>query len=173
MRSGAEIRRKAARIRMLLMDVDGVMTDGGVYYSARGLAMKRFHAHDGYGAVLCREAGLRLGMVSGRESPLVALRARDLGVDELLQGVADKHSVLAGLQAKYSLRREEFAYIGDDLFDLPLLGAVGLSGAPADARKEVRGAVDYVCRQRGGEGALREFMDLIRGARRRTTGGAA
>lgn len=157
---------KVRRIRMLLLDVDGVMTDGSLYYTARGLAMKRFFAHDGYGVVRAREQGLALAIISGRQSAPVTARARDLRIADVLQGVEDKLGAARDLARRKSLTFPEMAFIGDDLFDLELLQAVGLSGAPSDARPEVRAAVDYVTEARGGEGAVREMIDLILANRR-------
>jgi 3-deoxy-D-manno-octulosonate 8-phosphate phosphatase (KDO 8-P phosphatase) len=153
--------RRARRIRFLILDVDGVMTDGGLYYSADGVELKRFNAQDGYGIVRAIESGLGIGIISGRETPIVAARARALGIDDVYQGVADKVEAMRDIQARYSLEDDEIAYIGDDLFDLPLLAVVGLSAAPVNARPEVRRKVDYVTSVAGGDGAVRELIDLI------------
>jgi 3-deoxy-D-manno-octulosonate 8-phosphate phosphatase (KDO 8-P phosphatase) len=161
MASPRSIAGKARRIRLLVLDVDGVMTDGGIYYSAQGVALKRFYAHDGYGIVRARENGLALAIMSGRSSPVVTARARDLRITTVLQGIDNKLRTAGDLAKRRGLRLEELAFIGDDLFDLPLLQAVGLSAAPADARPEVRRRVDYVAEARGGEGVVREVIDLI------------
>lgn len=153
--------KRARRIKYLILDVDGVMTDGGLYYSADGVELKRFNAQDGYGIVRARECGLGIGIISGRETPIVAARARVLGIDDVYQGAADKVEAMRGIQARYYLKDEEIAYIGDDLFDLPLLGAVGLSAAPKNARPEVRRKVHYVTSAAGGEGAVRELIDFL------------
>ena len=152
---------KARRVRLLILDLDGVLTDGSIYYSARGLEMKRFHAHDGYGVVRAREGGLKLAIISGRSSAIVTARAKDLRITDLIQGADDKLQSAGDIRRRYGLEESELAFIGDDLFDLPLLRAVGFSAAPADARPEVRRAVDYVTAARGGEGAVREVIDLI------------
>ena len=146
---------------MLLLDVDGVMTDGGIYYSARGAELKRFHAQDGYGVVRAYEHGLKIGIISGRSTPIVDARARDLKVTDLAQGSNDKIAAMDRIRKRHRLEVDEMAFMGDELFDLPLLGVVGLSLAPRDARLEVRRAVDYVTRAKGGEGAVREAIDLI------------
>lgn len=153
--------KRAHRIRFIILDVDGVMTDGGLYYSADGVELKRFNAHDGYGIVRARECGLGIGIISGRETPIVAARARALGIDDVYQGTADKVEAMREIQSRYSLSDQEFAYIGDDLFDLPLLDVVGFSAAPKNARPEVRRKVDYVTSSAGGDGAVREFIDFI------------
>ena len=112
--------RKASGIRYLILDVDGVMTDGGLYYSASGQEMKRFHAHDGYGIVRAREAGLGVGIISGRSTPIVDARARVLGISDVYQGADDKVAAMREIQARHGYRDREFAYIADDLFDIPL-----------------------------------------------------
>jgi 3-deoxy-D-manno-octulosonate 8-phosphate phosphatase (KDO 8-P phosphatase) len=152
---------KARRVSLLFLDVDGVMTDGGIYYSARGVALKRFFAQDGYGIVRAREAGLDLAIISGRSSAVVTARAKDLRMTTVLQGADDKLQAGGALLRRQGLTFDQAAFIGDDLFDLPLLEAVGLSAAPADARPEVRRRVDYVTAAGGGQGAVRELIDLI------------
>jgi YrbI family 3-deoxy-D-manno-octulosonate 8-phosphate phosphatase len=159
--------RKAKRIRVVLLDVDGVMTDGGIYYTAEGVEMKRFNAQDGYGIARAREAGIRFALVSGRETPIVARRAKDLKITEVFQNRLDKLAVLRELQQRYKLDDDAFCFIGDDLFDVPLLEAVGLSAAPANARIEVKKRVDYVCKAKGGDGAVREVLDILEAHRKR------
>lgn len=165
MKTRSTLHRKANRIKMLLLDVDGVMTDGGLYYTAGGAEMKRFHAHDGYGVVRAHEQGLKLGIISGRSSPVVAARAKVLKIDEVHQDAMDKVSVMRDIQSRHGLRDDEFAFIGDDLFDLPLLRIVGLSAAPPNAQPAVRSCVDYVTRAAGGNGAVREMIEVILKAR--------
>lgn len=152
---------KLRRIRMLLLDVDGVLTDGGLYYSADGIELKRFHAHDGYGVVRAHRHGLRVGLISGRTTPIVDARAAVLKIEDVIQGTEDKVSALRTLQGKYGFEDEEFAFVGDELFDMPLLQTVGFSAAPRNARKEVKEIVDYVTSVDGGDGAVREVIDLI------------
>ncbi len=155
------IAEKARRIRLLMLDVDGVMTDGGIYYSSRGVELKRFNAQDGYGVVRAREHGLRLAIVTGRKNPIVTARARDLQIADVFQAMDDKTDAAEVLKRRYDLRADELAFLGDDLFDLELLRSVGLSAAPADALPDVRRSVDLVTRSKGGEGAVREFIDII------------
>ncbi len=157
----SKLGRKLRRIKMVLLDVDGVLTDGGIYYSANGVEMKRFNAQDGYAAVRAHEHGLKLGIVSGRSTPIVESRAKDLKVEELFQGSSDKVATMDEIRQRHSLTRREIAFVGDELFDIPLLMAVGFSAAPSNARREVKKAVDYVTRASGGEGAVREVIDLI------------
>lgn len=153
--------RRARRIRFLILDVDGVMTDGGLYYSEEGVELKRFNAQDGFGIVRARECGLGIGIISGRETPIVAARARVLGIDDVYQGAADKVEAMRDIRSRYGLADSEIAYIGDDVFDLPLLAAVGFSAAPKNARPEVRRKVDFVTSAAGGDGAVRELIDFI------------
>jgi len=157
----AAVAARARRVKMVLLDVDGVLTDGGLYYTADGHELKRFHAHDGYGIQRGRDAGLAFGIVSGRSTPIVEARARVLKIEDVVQGAEDKVAAFRALQRRRPFADEEFAYIGDDLFDIPLLKTVGLSGAPPNALADVRKAVHYVTRVRGGEGAVRDFVDLI------------
>jgi 3-deoxy-D-manno-octulosonate 8-phosphate phosphatase (KDO 8-P phosphatase) len=149
------------RIRMLLLDVDGVMTDGGLYYSADGLEQKRFHAHDGFGIVLAHRHGIKVGIISGRSTPVVAARAAALKIEDVIQGTEDKVTAMRTIQQKYGFADEEFAFVGDELFDMPLLQTVGFAAAPKNARPEVKAVVDYVTKVNGGEGAVREVVELI------------
>lgn len=129
--------------------------------------MKRFFAQDGYGIARAQELGLSFGIISGRSSPVVTRRARELNIREVHQGRDDKLAVFREIARRRNLSAAEVCFMGDDLFDLPLLAAVGLSAAPSDARPEVRRAVDYVCRAHGGNGAVRELIDMILAAKRR------
>jgi YrbI family 3-deoxy-D-manno-octulosonate 8-phosphate phosphatase len=156
-----KIAKKLRRIKMLLLDVDGVLTDSGIYYSASGAEMKRFNAHDGYGAARAREHGLKLGIISGRQTPIVDVRAKEMGIEYVVQNASDKVAAMEELRKHHGLEVDEIAFIGDDLFDLPLLQAVGFSVAPSNALPEVRKSVDYVTRASGGNGAVRELIDLI------------
>lgn len=158
---------KARRIKLILLDVDGVMTDGGIYYTASGAEMKRFNAQDGYGIARAREHGLAFGIISGRDTPVVTRRAKDLKIREVHQGSDDKLAVFEDIKRRHRLTDSECCFMGDDLFDLPLLSAVGFSAAPANARDEVRRRVHFVCRARGGEGAVRELIDFILAAQKR------
>jgi 3-deoxy-D-manno-octulosonate 8-phosphate phosphatase (KDO 8-P phosphatase) len=160
------VARKAKHIKMILLDVDGVMTDGGLYYSPTGIELKRFHAHDGYAVVRAFEQGLKVGIITGRTSTIVDARAKALKITDVFQGADDKVAAMQKLRDRYGIKEHEFAYIGDDLFDIPLLRTVGLSASPHNARLEVRRVVDYVARTDGGQGVVREFIDLILQAQR-------
>jgi 3-deoxy-D-manno-octulosonate 8-phosphate phosphatase (KDO 8-P phosphatase) len=156
-----EVARRAARVRLLLADCDGVLTDGRLYYSAAGESLKVFHIHDGLGLRLAKRAGLKLGVISGRESAALETRARELGVDYLFQGSDAKLGAYEQILAAAGLSDEQAAYVGDDLPDLPLLGRVGLAVAVADAASEVRARAHYVTSRPGGGGAVREVAELI------------
>jgi 3-deoxy-D-manno-octulosonate 8-phosphate phosphatase (KDO 8-P phosphatase) len=160
-RLNESVTSRARRIRMVLLDVDGVLTDGGLYYTAEGHELKRFHAHDGYGIQRGRESGLSFGIISGRTTPIVEARARVLKIEDVMQGAEDKVAAMREIQRRRGFSDEEFAFIGDDLFDIPLLQVVGLSAAPPNALAEVRRNVHYITRVAGGEGAVRDFIDLI------------
>lgn len=148
-------------IQFLILDVDGVLTDGGIYYSNNGDEFKKFNIHDGYGMLKLRRAGIPAAILTGRISNIVERRARDLGISEVHQNLDNKLEVYEMLKEKYSLRDIHIAYIGDDEFDLPVLERVGFSAAPANAMENVKKRVHYVCKKNGGEGAVREIIELI------------
>ncbi len=156
---GRELLARAARIRLLLLDVDGVLTDGRLWYGPEGEALKAFDVHDGHGLVLIRDR-IQLGVVSGRPGKASEARLRELRFSHLVFGQRDKLAGYAQL-AHLGLPDDAVAYMGDDVNDLPLLRRVGLSAAPADARPEVRAAVHFVAGAPGGRGAVRELCDLI------------
>ncbi len=161
--SARALMAKAARIRLVLLDVDGVLTDGRLYYGPEGELMKAFDVRDGFGIVLLRDR-LDFGVISGRPGKATRLRLEELGVKHVIFGQADK---LAGYRqlAHLGVPDDEVAYMGDDVNDLPLLRRVGLSAAPADAMPAVRAAVHFVARAPGGRGAVRELCDLLAAAR--------
>ena len=151
-------------IKLLVMDVDGTLTDGHIYISSSGEAMKAFHVQDGYGiAHILPELGITPVIITGRKSEIVAVRAAELKIHELYQGVSDKLAQLWAVGEKLGAVPEEIAYIGDDLNDLDCIRACGFTACPADAVPEVLKAVDYVCKKEGGRGAVREFIAEIRG----------
>ena len=148
-------------VKLLILDVDGVLTDGTITYDPFGREVKFFNTKDGYGIVRAIKVGLIVSVVSGRYSWQVEKRCRELGVTELYQGVSDKEEVYLHLKRKYSLSDSEVAAMGDDLPDIPILKRVGISGAPADAVPQVKVIVDFVSRKEGGKGAVREFIDYL------------
>ncbi len=162
--SAAEVSRRAARVRLVITDVDGVLTDAGVYYSERGEELKRFNVRDGMGVELLRGAGVRTALLTRESSPCVRARAQKLNLEHVWLGVADKRAHLETALRETSLAIAQLAYIGDDVNDLAVLEAIGhegLTGAPADATHAVARAAHYVAAARGGHGAFREFADWI------------
>ncbi len=156
---------RAAALSWLLFDVDGVLTDGRLVYGADGEQWKVFDVRDGQGLKLAQRAGLKVGLLSGRESRALEARAQEIGVDALLMHRDDKAAAFAGFLGAHSTTAGSVAYMGDDLVDLPVLLACGLSFAPADAVPDVRGRVHRVLSCPGGRGAVREMVELVLRAR--------
>jgi 3-deoxy-D-manno-octulosonate 8-phosphate phosphatase (KDO 8-P phosphatase) len=159
-----EIFKKAALIRLVLTDVDGVLTDTGVYYSDTGELMKRFSIRDGMGVERLRNIGIKTGIITGERSGSVSKRAEKLKITELHLGISDKPTRFKEILSANELLPSQVAYIGDDYNDLEMLKMVGLSAAPFDAMPEIAAAVDFHCTQKGGNGAFREFAELIIGS---------
>ncbi len=154
-----EMKKKAQKIELLLLDVDGVMTDGGIYFAGEELEMKKFNTQDGLGIVMARRAGIETGIITGRVSDAVARRADELNIDKIYQGQHWKIEAITEILADY--KSDQLAYMGDDLLDLPVLGRVGFPIAPANARPAVKKNVLYVTDTPGGEGAIREAVDYL------------
>jgi 3-deoxy-D-manno-octulosonate 8-phosphate phosphatase (KDO 8-P phosphatase) len=152
---------KAATIKLLLFDVDGVMTDGAVIIHGDGTESKRFHIRDGIAMVWAQRAGLTVGLLSARQSATTTQRAAQLGITLVHQGVASKIDTYDQIVGDMVLTDDEVAYMGDDIVDLAVLGRVGLGAAPADASKEVLAIVDFISAHRGGEGAVRELIETV------------
>lgn len=161
-----EIFERARRIKLLLLDCDGVLTDGKLYFTESGETMKVFHVRDGQGLVSWHQAGFRSGIISGRKSKIVETRARELGVEFVRQGAADKIEVFEEILALANCSREETAFVGDDVADAPLLQTVGLAFAVADAVPEAKQAAHFITENKGGRGAVREITDLLLAAKR-------
>ena len=157
--------RLARRLALLILDVDGVLTDGGLWFGARGEVLKRFHVRDGHGIKLLQAAGIQIAFVSGRRSPAVAARARELGVRLVMQGVADKSRALDQLLRRLSLSDTQVACVGDDTPDIPLFGRVALAIAVSDAHPLTARAAHCRTALPGGHGAVREVVDWILAAR--------
>ncbi len=156
-----DVLERAKGIRLLLLDVDGVLTDGRLYFDAKGEAFKVFHVRDGHGIKMAQQAGIEVAFLSGRRSDAAFHRARDLGVTRYHEGLRDKVAVLEELLAALNLAPQEVAAVGDELVDLPLMNRVGLAVAVADAAPEVRAAALWVTPSPGGKGAVREVCDLL------------
>jgi 3-deoxy-D-manno-octulosonate 8-phosphate phosphatase (KDO 8-P phosphatase) len=156
-----ELAARARRLRLLLFDVDGVLTDGTILLDAEGRESKRFSIRDGTALVWARQAGLMTGVLSARTAAATTERARQLGMTVVRQQAGDKAAVFAEILAEHDLAAADVAYMGDDLMDLPVLRAAGVSAAPADAAAAVRARVDFVSRLPGGAGAVREFIEGV------------
>jgi 3-deoxy-D-manno-octulosonate 8-phosphate phosphatase (KDO 8-P phosphatase) len=152
---------KLRKVKALFLDVDGVLTDGTIIYGSDGVEMKIFDSKDGFGITNAIANGIRVGIITGRQSELVKRRAAELGIVDLYQGSIDKVTPFEEIKKIYLLDSSEIAYVGDDILDLQILRKVGFSAAPANAVREVRTKVDYVSKARGGQGAVREIIDLI------------
>ena len=159
--SRATLRSRIRELRLLLLDVDGVLTDGRIYYASNDLELKSFHVHDGLGIQLLQEAGITVGFLSSRRSPSVTRRARELGVDLVRMGVPDKLHAYEKIRRTLRLNHAQVGYVGDDLPDLPVLGRVGFPVAVKGSPPEVARAARYLTRRRGGDGAVREIATLI------------
>lgn len=153
---------KGKPIRLVVTDVDGVLTDSGMYYSETGDELKKFNTRDGKGFALLRNAGIQTAIVTSEDTKIVERRAKKIKADFLYQGVTDKVSAIKELSKKLSISMEEIAMIGDDLNDKEALSIVGFSACPQDAVSEIRDTVDYICSTKGGKGCLREVCNLIR-----------
>lgn len=152
---------KAARVTLLLLDVDGVLTDGGIVYDDRGREIKRFHVRDGHGIKMLQRAGVAVGIITGRTSGVVTIRAKELGISLVRQGAADKVAAWREILAARGESPEATAYVGDDIVDIPLMKTVGFAAAPADAEPYVLEAADFVSSRTGGHGAVREVVEFI------------
>lgn len=161
-----KIIKKAKKIKFLLVDCDGVMTDGGMYYTEDGGELKKFNTRDGMGISLLREKGIIVGIITGERLDLIRRRAEKLGVEELFMGINNKMDVLNKILEKYNTKYEEIAYIGDDLNDLDIIKKVGLSFCVKDAVEKIKKLSDFIIDKNGGEGAIREVAEIILNAQK-------
>jgi 3-deoxy-D-manno-octulosonate 8-phosphate phosphatase (KDO 8-P phosphatase) len=157
----AELQQRAANIRLLVLDVDGVLTDGRLYFSAAGESLKVFDVRDGSGLVQLRKAGIQLAIISGRDSEMVTTRMKELGITHVRQGSRDKDDDLRSLLNTLQLTTNQVACVGDDTPDLPMLKLAHLAIVVADAHTSVRDTAHYITQAKGGAGAVREVCDLI------------
>jgi 3-deoxy-D-manno-octulosonate 8-phosphate phosphatase (KDO 8-P phosphatase) len=153
--------KRARRVRLMLFDVDGVLTDGRLWYGPSGDTLKAFHALDGHGIKMLLQTGTVVGLLSGRTSPAVGKRARELGIPHVLQGIDDKRAAWEALAAKLRIGAAETAFMGDEVVDLPVLRRCGFACAPAGAHALVRSHAHYVTRAQGGGGAVREVCEYV------------
>ncbi len=156
-----DIIEKAKRIKLLILDVDGVMTDGSIILDNDGNELKIFNVRDGHGIKMLNKAGIKVAVITGRESRVVRRRADELGIKELHQGIFNKSSVYESILQKYSFKDEEVAFMGDDIVDIEILKRAGLPAVPYDAAEDVKQWAVFVSTKKGGRGAVREFTDLI------------
>ncbi|MBJ3814866.1 3-deoxy-manno-octulosonate-8-phosphatase KdsC [Shimwellia pseudoproteus] len=157
----ADVMAKAREIRLLILDVDGVMSDGLIYMGNNGEELKAFNVRDGYGIRCALTSGIDVAIITGRKAKLLEDRCHTLGINHLYQGQSDKLIAFADLQTRLGIPAEQIAYIGDDLIDWPVMQKIGLSAAVADAHPLLLPRVDYVTRINGGRGAVREVCDLL------------
>lgn len=148
-------------IKLVILDVDGTLTDGSILYDAQGGEIKRFNAKDGLGIKMAIEAGLQLAILTGRQNPMVQRRVKELKIHHLRENVQVKYPVMMQLIEELGLSADEVGYIGDDLNDLQCMQAVGFSACPADAAQEIQDVCDYVARANGGHGAVREVLERL------------
>ncbi|MBW2148305.1 MAG: HAD hydrolase family protein [Deltaproteobacteria bacterium] len=156
-----EALKRAAAVQLVVLDVDGVLTDGALIYGDKGEELKIFNVHDGTGLVLLLQAGVKVIWITGRESAAVAVRGKELGVNAVFQGVRDKLTLFLNILKERGLKKEQAACMGDDIHDLLLLSHAGLAVAPSNAQPALKSMAHYVTSSQGGRGAVRELCDLI------------
>ena len=159
--AGTTARDKARLVRWLALDVDGVLTDGRIILDNQGNELKAFHVRDGHGIKLAQRAGITVGIITGRKAEVVNVRARELGIGEVHQGAHEKIRVYESLIAKYRLRDDEVAFVGDDIVDAAIFRRVGLAVRVADSDPSVRPFADMVTKAEGGRGAVREVVNFL------------
>lgn len=161
------VRTRLQRLKLMVFDVDGVLTDGGLWYTEQGETLKRFNALDGHGLKMLAVSGIQVALVTGRESPIIARRAAELGLGAVMQNVRDKGAVLTELLTRFGVALEQTGFMGDDLIDLPAMQRAGFSASVPDAPAYITQAAHWVSERRGGHGAARECCDLILAAQQR------
>ncbi len=160
---------KLIKVKLLVMDVDGTLTDSSMYYSERGEELKRFSTRDGMGIALLHKSNIDTAIVTSENSPIARARAEKLNIRHVVLGCRDKLSALEKLAKKHSIALENIAYIGDDINDLHAIGVAGVSACPSDAVKVIKESTDYICKAKGGRGAVREFAELILKSQNKST----
>ncbi len=155
------LRKKCLQIKLVISDVDGVLTDGGMFYSEKGEILKKFNTRDGMAVELLRNEKIPVILITREKSKIVLSRAKKLLIKEIFVGIKKKELLLPKICKKYKIKKDNIAYIGDDVNDLNIMKEIGFSASPKDAIELIRKKSDYVCRSRGGEGVLREISELI------------
>ena len=156
-----KILKKLKKIRLIISDVDGVLTDGGMYYSSKGDVLKKFHARDGMAVSILKKNTIPTVIITKERNQIVKKWSSKMNIDKLFDGVKNKEEIVSKLCKSYGLSENNIAYIGDDVNDLEILKKTGFTATPKDGNLEVKKIVDYICKNRGGEGVLREICDLI------------
>jgi 3-deoxy-D-manno-octulosonate 8-phosphate phosphatase (KDO 8-P phosphatase) len=169
-RISAAVRERAAAVRLMVFDVDGVLTDGGLYYGENGEVLKRFHTLDGHGLRLLQEGGVTAALMTGRSGPIVDRRAAELGIKEVMQGVREKGAALLQLTQRLGVPLENTGYMGDDIIDLPALQRAGFAASVPNAPSYVTQGAHWVSTVPGGSGAVRECCDILLAAQGRLGG---
>lgn len=149
------------KIELVLTDIDGVWTDGGMYYDQTGNEWKKFHTYDSAGVLFCHQIGIPVGIITGEDTEIVKRRAEKLKIDYLYQGVKNKLKIASTLCSELNIRLANVAYIGDDINDIELLKSVGFSACPDNSFPQIKELVNYVTKRKGGEGAFREFVEWV------------
>ena len=152
---------RAKKIKLVITDVDGVLTDGGMYYTAKGDIMKKFHVRDGMGVTLLKKSNVPTVIVTKEQTPMVRQWSKRMKIEKLFDGIKEKEKILEKICSQFNVRQDEIAYIGDDINDVGLLKIVGFSAVPSDAMPIAKNNSNYVCKKKGGEGALREIAEII------------
>ena len=155
-----ELLKKCRKIKLIISDVDGVLTDGGMYYSKTGEVMKKFNAKDGMGVELLRKK-IKFVLMTKERSQIVLKRAKKIKVDQVYTGIKNKELLLPKICVEYKISKNEIAYIGDDVNDFNIMKQIGLSAVPSDGNEKIKNISDYICKTKGGDGAFRELVDLI------------
>ena len=156
-----KLKEKIKKIKLIATDVDGVLTDGGMYYSSKGDVLKKFHARDGMAVSILKKNTIPTVIITKERNQIVKKWSSKMNIDKLFDGVKNKEEVVSKLCKSYGLSENNIAYIGDDVNDLEILKKTGFTATPKDGNLEVKKIVDYICKNRGGEGVLREICDLI------------
>lgn len=153
--------KKCKKIKIVLTDVDGVLTDGGMYYSSKGDVMKKFHVRDGMGVTLLRKNKISTIIVTKEKNPIIRQWAKKMKIKKVYEGILQKEVIINEIYKTFNITPQELAYIGDDVNDIGLIKKVGFSAAPKDGIGQIKKIVDYICKSKGGEGVLREIADII------------
>ncbi len=161
MKISSDAFERAKKIKLIIFDVDGTLTDGGIYIGERGEIFKAFNCHDGFGITAAHKVGLMTAIITGRTSTITANRAKELGISAVKQGQPDKRNAYAELKSEFNLTDEQIAYVGDDVIDLPVFVQVGFAAAVGDANFEVKDRAHFVAEKFGGHGAVREVIEFI------------